>query len=172
VIFDRATFIGATLRRIRLIDAVMDNCDLSGADLEAASLLRVEFRNCRLSGVLLPRARLRDVTFSGCRINDANLRMLDGERVLFANTDLHESEFIGAKLLETRLHDCKLDGVQFSGVEMPGAELHGSSLDGIKGAASLRGVVIDSTQVLPLAVPVFAALDIRIIDDRAERASD
>jgi hypothetical protein len=36
----------------------------------------------------------------------------------------------------------------------------------IRGAEYLRGIVIDSSQVLPLAVRVFAGLGIRVEDER------
>jgi hypothetical protein len=51
-------------------------------------------------------------------------------------------------------------------VKLPGARFHGSDLSEIKGSEYLRDVVIDSTQVLPLAKGVFASLNIRVEDDR------
>ena len=49
---------------------------------------------------------------------------------------------------------------------MPGARFHGSSLADIKGGEYMRDVVIDSAQVLPLALRVFAGLGIRIEEER------
>ena len=53
-----------------------------------------------------------------------------------------------------------------SQVTLPGARFHGSVLSEIKGSEYLRDVVIESTQVLPLAKGVFAGLNIRVEDDR------
>jgi uncharacterized protein YjbI with pentapeptide repeats len=57
-----ASFVGANLRRIRLVDVLVEGADFSGADMEEASFSRVEFTDCRMSGALIPMARLQDVT--------------------------------------------------------------------------------------------------------------
>ena len=62
---EQARFTGATLERVRIIDTVLDGCELSGALLEEAMLERVELRNCRMSGVVMISSRLRDVRFVG-----------------------------------------------------------------------------------------------------------
>jgi uncharacterized protein YjbI with pentapeptide repeats len=116
--------------------------------------------------VLLPQARLRDVSFVECRLGEANLRMIKAERILFKNVDLHEADLLSAELLAARFFDCDLNGAQFSQALLPEARLHGSSLLDIKGAEYLRHVVIDSSQILPLALPVFVGLGIHVEDER------
>jgi uncharacterized protein YjbI with pentapeptide repeats len=69
-------------------------------------------------------------------------------------------------LSSTRFFDCDLRGVDVSEATLRGARFHGSDLSEIKGGEYLRDVVIDTSQVLPLAVRVFAGLNIRIEDDR------
>jgi uncharacterized protein YjbI with pentapeptide repeats len=169
---DRARFTGADLARLRLTDVAVDGADFSGADLEGASFSRVEFRNCRLSGVELAQARLRDVRFSGCRLDGANLRMAKAERVWFSESDLHDADFGAAELVSVCFFDSDLHGVDFSRAGLVGARFHGSSLDGIKGADALRGVVIETTQVMPLAIEVFSSLGIRVEDDRDPPSSE
>jgi uncharacterized protein YjbI with pentapeptide repeats len=138
-----------------MTDVVVDDVDFSGADLEDAVMTRVTFANCRFSGVLVPRARLRDVSFVGCRLDGVNLRMVNTERILFENVDLHDADLLSGEFLAARFFDCNLDAAQFSQALLPGARLHGSSVLGIKGAEYLRHVIIDSTQILHLALPVF-----------------
>jgi hypothetical protein len=60
---------------------------------------------------------------------------------------------------------CDLTGVEFSNAQVTGAFLHGSLLEGIRGAAGLRGIVIGTDQILPLALSMFAGLGIRVDDD-------
>ena len=46
------------------------------------------------------------------------------------------------------------------------SRFHGSDLSEVMGAEHLQDIVIDSSQVLPLAVRVFAGRHIRVEDDR------
>ncbi len=161
-----ASFSGAALPRLRLTDVEIAGTDFSGADLEGASLTRVVFRDCRLSALQLQQSHLRDVAFSGCKIDGANLRMLQAERILFLDSDLREADFYGANLVSGRFFDCDLRAAAFSQAVLPDARFHGSTLDDLEGAEYLRNIVIDSSQVIPLATPVFRALGIRIDDER------
>jgi hypothetical protein len=162
----RASFVGADLRRLRLTDVLVEGCNFSGANMEEASFCRVEFIDCRISGVLIPQARLQDVTFAGCKLDGANFRMLEAERIHFEHVDLRGAEFSAARLTSACFFDCDLSEADFSQAVLAGARLHGSSLDELKGGEYLRDIVIDSTQVLPLALRVFSALGIRIDDER------
>jgi uncharacterized protein YjbI with pentapeptide repeats len=92
--------------------------------------------------------------------------MVAGERVEFDGCHLGRSDFYAARLSSARLVDSDLTEAEFSKADLPEARLHGSRLDGIKGAVYLKGVVADSSQVLPLAMSVFAALHITIDDER------
>jgi hypothetical protein len=54
----------------------------------------------------------------------------------------------------------------FTKAAMAGTPLGGSTLDELKGAAALRGVVVGTDQVLPLALGLFRDLGIVISDER------
>jgi hypothetical protein len=69
-------------------------------------------------------------------------------------------------LISACFFDCDLSEAEFSQAVLPGARFHGSSLADIKGGEYLRDIVIDSSQVLPLALRVFLALGIRVDDER------
>jgi uncharacterized protein YjbI with pentapeptide repeats len=98
--------------------------------------------------------------------------MVTGERVQFDRGALQGADFYGARLEGLRLFDCDLSGAQFSQAVLRDARLHGSKLEGLRGAESLRGVAIDSTQVLPMALQLFASLGVKVDDDREPRAAD
>jgi hypothetical protein len=85
---------------------------------------------------------------------------------MFDSANLERSEFSSAHLRTAYFFDCDLSRADVSQVKLPGARFHGSDLSEIKGSEYLRGVVIDSTQVLPLDKGVFAGLHIRVEDDR------
>lgn len=162
----RSSFIGADLSRLRLVDVLVEGSDFSGADMEEASLTRVAFKDCRMSGVRIPRTQMRDVTFSGVRLDDANVRMSTGERIVFDQVNLVRADFYSAHLTSTCFFDCDLTGADVAQATFPQCRFHGSVLLELKGAEYLRNVVIDSSQVLPLAIGVFAGLNIRVEDDR------
>lgn len=162
---------GVDVDRLLMTDTRLEGCDLSGARFGEATLTRVEFRDCRLSRVVLAGAHLRDVRFTDCKLDDADFRMARGDPVEFSGSDLRAADFGSAHLTGGRLLDCDLTGAEFGGADLTGARLHGSTLAGIKGAASLRAVVVDSTQVIPLAERLFAALGIRIDDERSAAGS-
>jgi uncharacterized protein YjbI with pentapeptide repeats len=92
--------------------------------------------------------------------------MCRGERVGFESTTMRGADLYEAELSAAHLFDCDLSGAELSKIRMAGARLHGCTLDEIKGAGYLRDVVIDATQLVPLALNVFAALGITIDDER------
>jgi hypothetical protein len=163
----RARFTGAELLRARLTDVVIEGCDLSGAMLESVDLHRVELRDCRMSGVVFTRARLRDVRFESCRLDGASFRMSEAERASFHESMMAGTDFYGAKLPNVRFFGCDLTGADFSTAALKGARFHGSTVEGIKGGRALAGIVIDSTQLVPVSQVVLASLGI-VVDDDAE----
>lgn len=160
-----ATFIGTELDGIRMRDVVIESCDLSGARLGDADLTRVEFRNCKMPAIDLAAARLRDVLFSDSKLDNANFRMINGEHVRFEHASLRSGDFYAAHVAQAQFLDCDLTASEFSKSALGGVRLHGSNLEGLKGSMHLRHAIIDSTQVLPLALVVLAALGIEIDDD-------
>jgi hypothetical protein len=92
--------------------------------------------------------------------------MCQGDRVVFDDVNLQGADFYAVHLTSARFFDCDMSGAEVSQAILPRARLHGSSLSDIKGGEYLRDVVIDTSQVLPLAVQVFRALEIRVEDER------
>jgi uncharacterized protein YjbI with pentapeptide repeats len=162
-----ASFTSTDLPRSRIGDTVFIGCELSGAAFHGAALTRVEFRECRMLGFSLAEAQLRDVQFTDCRLEGANLRMAAGERVAFERCDMVGADLYSAHLAQLRLFDCDLTEVEFSQADMTGARLHGSTLESLRGARYLGGVVIDSDQIVPLALQMFSATGVVVDDERA-----
>ncbi len=157
-----------SLNHARIRDVVFEQCDLSAVRLHDAVLTRVEFRNCRLSGVQMPMAGVRDVQFSDCKMDGANFRMSTLDRVRFRSCMLPSADFHASKCSMVAMFDCELTGADFSKAAARGTRLHGSVVDGLKGADALVGAVIDSTQVIPFALSLVAALRLEINDDRQD----
>jgi len=150
----------------RFTDVRFEGCDLSGATLMESSFTRVEFVRCRLSGTTLGGSRCRDLRFVDCKLDGAHLRSMKGERLEMERCVATNVDFAAAQLTGCRLFDCDLGGADFSNVSLPGVRLHGSALDELRGAGSLRNAVIDTAQIVPLALRMFHAIGVTVDDDR------
>jgi uncharacterized protein YjbI with pentapeptide repeats len=156
---------GARLDLLRLVDVLAVDAELSGALVTESSLQRVEFVNCRMSGVVISDSKLRSVRFRDCKLDDANFRFVKAERVVFDGCSLVDADFSGAVLASSAFAGCDLSTAEFSKASLTGTRFAGSTLDGLRGAGSLRGAVIGSDQVLPLALGVFADIGISVSDE-------
>jgi uncharacterized protein YjbI with pentapeptide repeats len=160
---------GVILDGLRAFGVTFEDCDLSGLSLlDEPSLQNVTFTRCRLTGANFDGARMRGVTFTGCTLADVNLRMVDAEKTVFDDTVLAGADFYGAKLSEVRMQGCDLRGSDWTKVALKAVDLRGSRLEDIRGADRLRGVTIDSSQVVPLAYSLAVAMELTIADDDDE----
>jgi uncharacterized protein YjbI with pentapeptide repeats len=171
VVFERcrianAAFTGSQLHLLHLTDVVVENADLSGADLDESSFNRVQFRHCRMSAVTLTRCRLVDVSITDCRLDHPNLRMSHAKSVTFEDVDLSNGDFYAAVLENTKFFDCNLTASEFSKAKMEQVRFHGSNLLDLKGGQYLGGSVIETSQVLSVALGVLSALNVLVDDDR------
>jgi uncharacterized protein YjbI with pentapeptide repeats len=159
-------FTGARLELLRLVDVVAVDAELSGALITESSLQRTEFVNCRMSGLVTSDSKLRSVCFRDCKLDDANFRFVKAERVVFDGCSLVNADFSGAVFTSSAFAGCDLRTAEFSNASLKGTRFAGSTLEGLRGASSLRGAVIGTDQVLPLALGVFADMGIAISDER------
>ena len=159
---------GARLDHLWLADVVIENCELSGAVLVDVCASHALTSGCQLAA--LPRvtaARLRDVRFINCKLDEANFRTATGERV-----QLDRNATGRRRLLRSRDPRCTVlrlrpDLGRGSHCQLPAAVLQGSALEALQGAAYLKGVTIDSAQILPFALRLIGAMDICIDDNRS-----
>lgn len=155
---------GRRFDHLRLVDVLVEDCELSGVTLSDSHLTRVEFRRCRLSGLVASTMKARHVRFSECRADGAMFRMTSWDHAELSDVDLRDADFYAATLGGVRFVGCDLTGADLSKAAMAGTRLHGSTLEGIRGADSLRGAVIGGDQILPVALSVFASMGI-VVDD-------
>ena len=158
-------FTGADHHHLRLIDVVLDDCEFSGAVLSEATFVRVEFNRCRMSGLVASGLHAQEVTWSGCKLDGVNYRAAQMEHCRWNECLMAEADFYAAKLTAVSLYGCDLTGAEFSKARCDVVNLHGSTLERIGGADALRGSCIGSNQIVALALPLFAAVGIRVDDD-------
>ena len=165
--FRGVRFTGSQLQHLRLVDVLAVDCELSGTIMSEASLRRVEFRNCRMAGLMISDAKLRDVRFTECKIDDANFRFVTANRVVLDGCSLVDTDFTQATFTASAFWGCDLRTATFTKATMAGTRFGTSTLDGVRGASALRGVVVGTDQVLPLALGLFGDLGIVIRDEEA-----
>jgi hypothetical protein len=162
----------ATLDGVDLVDVRFEECDLSGTTFADATFRRVTFWRCRLSGVVAPDLVATDLRIVDCRADEIWLRAARFERCAIVDSDLTASDWYGARVKRSRITGTRLHRSELSGIELDDVALHGSTLDGVRGMGGLRNIVIGSDQVLDVALPVLAALGIRVDDAAADDPDD
>ena len=115
-----------------------------------------------MNGIVLTQSHLSHVVLAGCKVDEANLRLTQADHLQMTDCSLVEADFYEAQLVKSALNDCDLRGAYFFKASLRDLRLGGSSLDGIRGALSLAGAVVGGDQVLPLALSLFADLNIEI----------
>ena len=156
---------GRRIDHLRMVDVLVEDCELSAVTIASAHLTRVEFRRCRLSGLSAPNLKARHVRFTDCRADGTSFRMSAWDVAELSSVDLRDTDFYASTLAGVRLVDCDLSRADVSKASMAGSALHGSTLEGLRGADSLRGAVIAADQVMALTVPLLVAMGIVVDDD-------
>ncbi len=156
---------GARLRGLALVDVLFEDCELSGALVQEAWLQRVEFRNCRMAGVVFAQSHLSHVRFVDCKLDEASFRLAELDHVHVSGCSLVEADLYEATVASGFLERCDLTGADFAKANVRGLRLGGSTLDGVRGALSMGGAVIEGAQVLPLALGLLGELGIEIRND-------
>ncbi|MBA2281780.1 MAG: pentapeptide repeat-containing protein [Acidimicrobiia bacterium] len=98
-------------------------------------------------------------------MTEAWLRSSTWDRSELDGCDLTGADFYDARIDGSRLLRCRLDGAQLSTASFNRVALHGSTFTGALGADALRHTIIGPDQVVDLAIPLFAALHIKVADE-------
>ncbi len=159
---DRLMLINAALDNIRVLDSEIRGCDFSAAVMTEGYFNRVRFTNCRMAGVDLSRAGLNNVTFVGCRLDMANFRFAKLHNVAFEDCTLIETDFQGGELHEITFENCTIERAIFNQCKILNVDARSSELRDIHGWRSLRGLVIDHTQLASIAPELARDLGLRI----------
>lgn len=164
-VLDRVRLIEAKLEKLSLGDVELKACDFSAAHCSESSLVRVRFNSGRMTGVDFSRSTLKDVVFEDCKLDMANFRFTKLARVKFINCMLHEADFQVAELQEVTFEGCRIEKVEFGQSKIKHVDVRTSQLYDIRGWQSLRGLIIDSTQLVIIAPQLANELGIIIKRD-------
>jgi uncharacterized protein YjbI with pentapeptide repeats len=137
-------FVATDLAETGWQDTTLDGCALAGVQAYAAALRRVCFRGGKLDSVNFRDAAFTDVTFEDCVLRDV--------------------DFGSATLLRVSFAGCTLTGADFTKASCTEVDLRGASLGITGGFDALRGVTIDSVQLVGLAPYLARHLGITVTD--------
>ena len=151
-----------SVRRARLTDVVLRDCELSGVDLSEARLIRVRIERCRAEGLEAGMVRADDVVAVGSLLTRANFRMSGWERASFDDCDLRQAELQDANLAGVAFDGCDLTRADLTRAQCSAVGFRNSRLEDLVGATALAGTSIDSAQLVPVALSIFAALKITL----------
>lgn len=154
----------ATLEKIGLSDSELRACDLSAARCSEASFIRVRIIGSRLTGIDLSRSTIKDVVFENCKLDMANFRFAKLTRVRFVNCALFETDFQAAELSGVEFQDSQLEKVEFHHCKLRAVDARTSQLFDIRGWQSLKGLTIDTTQLVTVAPQLALELGLTIED--------
>ncbi len=160
-ILEKVSLIEARLEKLRLSDAELKTCDLSAARCSESSWIRVRARGGRMAGLDLSRSVINDVIFENCKLDMANFRFAKLTRVQFTDCSMRETDFQMAELNDVVFQTSHLEKTEFHQCKLKAVDARSSELVGIRGWQSLKGLTIDSTQLVTIAPQL--ALDLGLV---------
>jgi uncharacterized protein YjbI with pentapeptide repeats len=164
-VLERLLLAQAKLEKMRVSDCDFRACDLTAANCSEGSLIRVRFAGGRMTGTDLNRAVIKDVVLTDCKLDMANFRFAKFTRVRFENCILTDTDFQNAELTDVEFASCLLEKTDFNNCKISRVDARGSQLFDIRGWPSLRGLKIDTTQLMTIAPELALALGLQITDE-------
>ena len=143
-------------------DIIIESSSFSTSKLSDCIINRVVFKDCRLQGTDFNTSDLTDVVFINCNLSLSNFRRAKLLRVRFEGCSMTDADFMATNLREVEFDNCELDKVNFSGSIIKNVDLSGSQISNIIEITSLKGVTIDSTQLINLASELASTLGIKV----------
>lgn len=123
-------FCRATLFRMYVNDASLENSDLRGANMFGVAGHRANFRNCDFTNALMKESEFLDADFTGSKAVNVKFIITVFTGAKLDSTDLSYSDFTGAGLEDVSFVHSRLIDVEFRGAHLHGADFTGADLSG------------------------------------------
>jgi uncharacterized protein YjbI with pentapeptide repeats len=165
VVIASCSFMEADLEKLRASDTRIDNSDFTATNCSNASFIRSAFSKNRMAGINLSRAVIKDVTFSGCKLDLANFRFSKLVRVAFVDCSLTDADFVSAELNHVTFTRCVVERTAFDHCKAFSVDLRGAQLISLSGWQSLKGVSIDTAQLMSIAPQIAQEIGLSVTDE-------
>ena len=145
-------FSRSSLRRLRLKDVRLVECDFANAEAISLKAVRAEFINCRLTGLRAIESEWQDVLISEGDASFSQFRLGSFKRCEFNGCNFAEADFHGCDLRGALLKSCEFKNADMTGAKLEGADFRGSRVEGLMAlAADVKGAIVDPTQAMIFA---------------------
>ncbi|MBU2669684.1 pentapeptide repeat-containing protein [Actinoplanes bogorensis] len=159
------TFTGGSFDRVRLDDVWISRSRWIGGGWAEADLMNVSILDGVLAGVQAYGSQWRRVVVRNCKIDSLNLRGSRLQDVEFRDCDLAEVDFGQATLAGVTFPGSSIRRARFTKATVKKLDFRGArTLDVAEGWESLRGAVIDSTQLMESAAALAQTLGVSVKD--------
>lgn len=162
--FEKVLFASAKLEKLRAADVEFRACDFSATTCAEGTFIRTCFNNCRLMGANLSQVVFKDVVFQNCKLDMSNFRLATLKRVQFIDCVLSETDFQMSELTDVEFQNCRLEKTEFDHCKIKRADARTSQMFDIRGWQSLRGLTIDTSQLMAVAPELATELGLTIKD--------
>ncbi|RLD61782.1 MAG: hypothetical protein DRI95_13850 [Bacteroidetes bacterium] len=123
-------FCRATLFRMFVNDATLENSDLRGANMFGVAGHRANFRNCNFTNALMKESEFPEADFTGSEAVNVKFIITVFTGAKMDSMDLSYSDFTGAGLEDVSFVNSRLIDAEFRGAHLQGADFTGADLSG------------------------------------------
>jgi uncharacterized protein YjbI with pentapeptide repeats len=123
-------FCRATLFRMFVNDAILENSDFRGANMFGVAGHRANFRNCNFTNSLMKESEFLDADFTGSEAVNVKFIITVFTGAKLDSMDLSYSDFTGAGLEDVSFVNSRLIDAEFRGSHLQGANFTGADLSG------------------------------------------
>ncbi|MCD4695639.1 MAG: pentapeptide repeat-containing protein [Bacteroidales bacterium] len=123
-------FCRATLFRMFVNDAILDNSDFRGANMFGVAGHRANFRNCDFTNALMKESEFLNADFTGSKAVNVKFIITVFAGAKLDSMDLSYSDFTGAGLEDVSFVHSRLINADFRGAHLQGANFKGANLSG------------------------------------------
>lgn len=150
-VFHRCRFADNDLKRLCLVDCLLDHCDLSNEPFSQSSFQRVRLEHCRMTGVAFTQATVMNLEIVNCQMDFSAWAETKLTRVALRHCRLRESAWDHVTLTHLLLEDCDIARAQWQytllkGIDLRGCEISGWEIDPL----DVQGAMVSTPQALEL----------------------
>lgn len=139
----------SNLPGLRVVDSLMETCEMSGCEWETAFFRRVIFQGCRLMGTQILEGFFEDVEFIDCQMEELSVVSAKFKNCRFSKCAIRKASFDGADLTGVAFSDCDISEADFHLAKLIGTDFRTAKIGGLRvGVEEMRGAIIAPYQAL------------------------
>jgi uncharacterized protein YjbI with pentapeptide repeats len=151
----------SNLPGLRVVDSLLEICEISGSMWEKSFFRRVVFKDCRLMGAQMLEAIFEDVEFINCQAESLTLVSAKFKNCRFSKCVLRKASFDGADASNVVFNDCDLTEADFHLAKLKGTDFRTAQINGLLvGVEEMQGAIIAPYQ----ALQVVGLLGVKVLD--------